>query len=125
MKLLKQHNIGKQWGMFTHTAGQLAMFVSAINLFLIAITAYNTTLSSWFVGWGIRVQLWMFLAVVVVLLLITFVVLYKFALPSYYSVFNEQFYRHDNLLRKDIEILKGTNKTILEKLEALEASKKK
>jgi len=119
MKLFGQHNIGKQWGMFAQTMGQLAIFVSAINFLLIAITAYNTTLSVWFVNWGIHIQLWMFLCVVIVLLLVIFVLLYKFALPSYYSVFNEQFYQHDNLLRKDIDVLKKDNKAIMRILKKL------
>ena len=53
-------------------------------------------------------------------ILVGCVLVWKFALPSFYSSFNEQFYRHDNLLRKDIEVLKKDNEKMLMILARLE-----
>jgi hypothetical protein len=125
-----QKNIGKFWGMIAQVAGQVAVFVSIINLFLIAVTAYNTTLSGYFEQHGVHISFWVFALVIVGLLLVAFLLMWKFALPSYYSSFNEQFYRHDNPIRADLEEIKkllnkdlGNVKKRLDKLEKKEGGK--
>lgn len=118
-KLFRQRNIGKQWGIIAQVAAQAAIFISIINLFLIAVTAYNTTICGWLAERGIYIQFWVFAAIIIGFLAIVFTLLYKFALPSFYSFWNDQFYRHDNLLRKDIELLKKDNREILKRLEEL------
>ena len=114
MRGIGQKNMGQQWGVFAQTAGQLSIFIGVINLLLLSATAYNTTLSAWFTAYGIPLNFWMFMCIIAFLLVVTSVVLYKYALPSFFSFFNDQFYRHDNLLRHDIELLKKDNKAILE-----------
>lgn len=113
-KIFKQKNIGKQWGMFAQVAAQISIFVGMLNLLLISVTAYNTTLSPWFAAYGIHLQLWMFVVIIAGFLGVMSILLYKFALPSVYSFWNDQFYRHDNLMREDIETLKKDSKQIRE-----------
>lgn len=105
-KIFGQRNIGKQWGIFAQVASQLAIFVSMINLLLIAATAYNTTLSGWFIEKGIDIGFWHFVFIIVGLLGVAFILLYKFALPSFFEFWNDQFYRHDNPLVRDVEEIK-------------------
>jgi len=105
VSIFKQKNIGQKWGMFAQTAGQISIFVAMLNLVLLAVTAYNTTLSGWFESMGIPLNFWQFMCIIVFSLVIAFAVLYKYALPSFFSFFNDQFYQHGNKLREDIEEL--------------------
>ena len=104
-KIFRQKNIGTQWGMIAQTVAQISIFIAIINLLLLAVTAYNTTLRVWFEYYSIPLGFWTFMSVIAVLLLIAAIAAYKFALPSFFSFWNEQFYTHDNQLRKDIENL--------------------
>ena len=106
IRILGQKNFGKHWGVFAQAAGQVAIFVGVLNLFLITATAYNTTLKEWLIQQGIHISFWVFAMVILGLLLIAFILMWKFALPSFYSSTNEQLYRHDNPIRRDLEELK-------------------
>ena len=101
--ITKQRNIGKQWGIIAQVAGQISIFVSIIILCLSMVTAYNTTLSGWLVDRGIYISFWVFAAVIAFLVIIPAILVWKFALPSYLSSLNEQIYKHDNPIRRDIE----------------------
>ena len=101
--IFHQINIGKQWGIFAQVASQLSILVSIISLFLVSVTAYTTTLSGWLSEYGISIGMFGFVAIIMCLLVVAFILLYKFALPSFFSYWNDQFYRHDNPMRKEIE----------------------
>lgn len=118
-RIFKQHYIGKQWGTFAQVATQGAIFITIINLVLLTATAYNTTLNPWFELKGLYIPFWVFMGSIIVFLLFAAILIYKFALPSFYSFFNDQFYRHGNLLKRDLELLKEENGKILKKLEEL------
>ena len=118
--IFKQKYIGKQWGTIVQVSAQGAIFITLINLLLLSVTAFNTTLSPWFKLKGIDLPFWMFMACIIVFLGFLAILLYKFALPSFFSVFNDQFYRHGNLLKRDIELLQADNKKILKKLGEME-----
>ena len=110
----QKKKMGKQWGIIAQIATQGSMFLNIISLLLLMMTAYTTTLSGWFIQHGIYLKFWMFAIVVLGLLGVASIILWKFAIPSFYSVFNDQFYRHDNPLVKDMELLKRQNQEILE-----------
>jgi len=94
--------------MIAQTVAQISIFITLINLLLLAVTAYNTTLRGWFEYYNVPLNFWMFMLLLTILLLVAAVLAYKFALPSFFSFWNEQFYTHDNQLRKDIESLQKT-----------------
>ena len=54
---------------------------------------------------------------IALLLFVVAVLVYKFALPSYFSAMNDQAYRHDNPIRRDIKQLQDTLDNKLSKLE--------
>ncbi len=110
--IMAQRNIGKQWGVIAQVAGQASIFVTMISLCLIAVTAYNTTLSGWLIQRGIHIGFWVFAIVLLVFLVVPTVLIWKFALPSYFSSMNEQVYQHDNPIKKDIEKLSKDNAEI-------------
>jgi hypothetical protein len=127
--LFSQRNMGRQWGIFTQVAGQLAIVMGIMNLFLIAVTAYNTTLAGWMIEHGVDLGGWLFLGILVGILVVASVLLYKFGLPSVFSFWNDQFYRHDNPMRKDLvdikKLLTDDLDYIKERLDNLERGKVK
>lgn len=123
MKMFQQAKAGKTWGYAAQVASQVSILVAVVNLLLIAVTAYNTTLSPWFELRGIILPLWLFIGVLVFFMLVASVFLYKFAVPSFFSAFNDQFYKHDNPMREDIDNIKKTQAEILRKLNEGSADK--
>lgn len=103
--IFKQQYLGKQWGIVALSAGQLAIFVGIINLLLNSVEAFDN-IEAWLQQVGISISFWMFLGVIILGLLVVLLFMFKFALPSFWSVFNDQFYRHNSLFRKDIEAIK-------------------
>ena len=108
MNIFKQKNIGKQWGTVANVAAQLSLLIAMLNLILLITTAYNTTLSGWFRAYGIPINFVTFVGLIALLLFVAAVLVYKFALPSYFSAMNDQVYRHDNPIRADIERVQKT-----------------
>ncbi len=117
MNVFKQRNIGRQWGIIANIAAQLSIFIAMLNLILLVTTAYNTTLSGWFRTYGIPINFVTFIGLIVLLLFVAAVLAYKFALPSYFSAMNDQAYKHDNPIRKDIKKVQDTLDSKLNELE--------
>ena len=105
-RVLQQENIGNSWGYVTQVASQAVVFITVLNLFMLAATFYQTTLDVWLSERGITFPFWQFFTILIVALAILAVVLYKFAVPSFFSAFNDQFYKHNSQLRQDIELIK-------------------
>lgn len=116
MKIFGQVNTGRGWGYVAQVASQAAIFITVLNLFMLAATFYQTTLSLWLQDRGIVFPFWLFMSVLVAVLALMAVVLYKFAVPSFFNAFSEQFYKHDNPLRADIEVIKNRQNQIMERL---------
>lgn len=123
MNLLKQRNVGRQWGTFVNIAAQLSILITMLNLVLLLTTAYNTTLSGWFKIYGIPINFVTFMGLIILLLLIAAVLAYKFALPSYFSAINDQIYKHDNPIVRDIAKVQKTLDSLVSRLEELEKRK--
>lgn len=126
-RVFGQQNIGSQWGIFAQVAGQLQIFMLAIILVINLISFYNTTVARQLLAHGINPGMWVFVAFMAIsigALVILFIILYRFALPSYFAVWNEQFYRHNNPMRRDLaairKLLSGDLKHIKERLDKLE-----
>lgn len=116
--MFKQKNIGRQWGVIANVAGQLSMLIAMLNLVLLITTAYNTTLSGWFKTYGIPLNFVTFMGLIVFLLFVAATLVYKFALPSYFSTMNDQAYKHDNPIRVDIKKVQDTLDSKLRELES-------
>ena len=118
-RMMAQKNIGRVWGITAQIAGQVSIFAGMMSLSLIAMTAYNTTLSGWLAQKGIYISFWAFALTLILLLVIPAILIWKFAIPSFFSTLNEQAYEHDNPIRRDIESLSNENKEIKKLLEKL------
>lgn len=125
--IFSQMNIGKQYGVLVQIVQQLGIIWSVLILLFSAMSAYNTGLSDWLYEHGIPLNFAGFMGVIVGLLLIASFLVWKFFLPSFYSVFNAQVYKHDNPIRRDIrevkKIIVGDLHSLEKRVEKLEKRK--
>jgi len=101
MKLFKQHKMGNSWGHLMQVAGQIGYVITVVNLCLLIITT-STLLQTR----GVMVPVWMIGLLAAVVIGIAGLVIFKFGLPSFFGAWNQQFYKHDNPMRKDLEEIK-------------------
>lgn len=105
-RLFKQYKL--PWvGGAKEVLAQVAFYVSAINFFLIAVTAYHTTLSVYLVDWVPWMTFPLFMGILIVLLVGTMVLEYKFIVASLYTFRGKQMFEHESqVVDKLNEILK-------------------
>ena len=110
-KILKQYKI--PWvGGFKETLAQAAFWLTVINFNLIAITAYNTTLSeptsNFYLPW---LNFPVFIGTLVFLVFIGMVIEYKFIVPSLYMFRSRQMFEHESTITRKLDkILKELKK---------------
>ncbi len=104
--IFKQKNVGNTWGYIVQTASQGAVFITVVNFFMLAATFFATALSPYLVERGILIPFWLFLVVLTVPIISAGFLLFKYAVPSFFSAFNDQFYKHGSVLKKDMDELK-------------------
>ncbi len=122
-KIMKQKNTGRQWGRFALAGSQIGIFVSTLTLLMVVINAY-APVSAWFMERGIYLRFWVFMGGIVGLLMIAYVLAWKYLVVSFYNSSTEQFWLQNNPLIKKIEniekIIGEELPEIKKKLEALE-----
>jgi hypothetical protein len=101
--MIKQINIGNWWGALMTLAGRLNIYISMINMVLISFFAYPSVSSFIVNNTGISIPFWAFILIIIITPFVVMVFEYKFGLPSFIAFNNEQAWRHDNPIRKDIE----------------------
>lgn len=116
-RYLKQKKVGNWLGGIKQVFGQLNMYLAFINLILIAVTAWNTTLSGWLLEAGIAVPFWVFGLCIVLFLLSAMIFEYKVTIPSFFSFWNSQFWAHDNPLRQEISLIRQEIKELKEMMD--------
>ncbi|GAH46187.1 unnamed protein product [marine sediment metagenome] len=106
-KQMKPSGIIRLWGRFRFLWNFAAVYVSIWVLIFSAITAYATTLAPWLRDIiGINIPFYAFVAVIVVSLIIALIIEHKVTVPGQIAVTNEQIYKQDNPLVRDIADLK-------------------
>ena len=100
----KAKGILLRWGQFRFVYGHAALYVGMLQMLLIILMAYNTTLRPWitdYLGWNIT--LWQYCLVLGGLLIIGMALEFMFGVPSYLTVVNEQTYKHGNPIKTGID----------------------
>jgi len=101
--LFRQYDIGNWWGAFKNVAAGSSMYVTIINLVLLAVTAYGTTIAPWLQGKGLNVTFAAFFGILLVIVLVIFAFEYKASIPSQFSFWNDQWWRHNNPIKKKMD----------------------
>ena len=105
------------WGKLRFMYNYAVFYVGAIQLLLVALVAYNTTLQPWitqYLGWNI--SLWQYIAILVVAVVAGMVLEFTFGVPAIIAVSNEQMYKHDSPIKADFVAVKGKQADIEAKL---------
>lgn len=101
-RMLKQYRfrwVGGFKDMLMHTV----FYVSMINFCLIAVTAYNTVIGDYILNWIPGFRLWMFFAVLILLVLVAMILEYKFVIPSLYSFRSKQMFEHESKVMDELK----------------------
>ena len=110
-RMIKQINIGNWWGALMTLAGRLNIYYSTISLVLVAFFAYPTV-SGFIVNYtGISIPFWIFILIVILAPVVVMILEYKYSLASYIAFNNEQAYKHDNPIRRDLVKLQKDSTT--------------
>ena len=102
--ILKQYNIGGWYGGARQAYGKAMGYQGATNAVLLSVTAYNTLLlrpeMAKFTEW---LTFPMFMAFLACVLTVSMLFAYKVDIPSSYVFGNEQSYKHNNLIREQLD----------------------
>ncbi len=105
-KLTKQNGAATWIGSMKEVLAHTLFWVSMINFVLIAATFYNTTFYPVIKDKLPNFSFILFLGALSVVVLIAMFVEYKFIIPSVLAFRNKQEYKHQNLIRRDLEKIK-------------------
>jgi len=113
-RVLRQNVSIRRWGAFKQTVGQIGIYVTFINTVMLSVTLYSTR---WVQDNVINISFIGFMAVVFGVIGLLLLLAWKMDMPSYFSSWNHQFWKHDNPMKDYLdEQFKGINKR-LEELE--------
>lgn len=103
---LRQHNTGKWIGGLIDAYSRVSFFVSAVNTLMIIAMFYGMTAGPWLVARIPWLTFPVFMSLAVVGIVVAMVIAYAVLLPSSMSFFNEQFYKHNNPMKRDLDRIK-------------------
>jgi len=115
MKLFKQYKVGNTWGYLLQVASQGSVVTQ-----IVMISIQVITLASVLQLRGIMVPVWLIGLLAFSIVGTAGILIFKLGNPSYFAALNEQAYKHDNPIRKDLEDVKKTLAEIQEKLSQYE-----
>lgn len=96
------------------------MYITILNLVLLTVTAYGTTIAPWLQGKGLHLPFVLFLGVIFLGVVFVFAFEYKVSMPSIFSFWNDQWWKFDNPIRVKMEKLDKRLKKIEKALERIE-----
>lgn len=101
--ILKQRKTGTFFGMMKIIIGQCTPYINWVQLALVSVMSFYTTLNPMFAGWGIQFPFWAFLIILfgVVIAIMSFE--WFIMMPSYFGAANVQTWEHENPQRELLE----------------------
>ena len=114
---LKQYNTGPFIGASRALFSSAQSYMSMINFGMVAALAYEGNVGKTLLAWFPWLNFWVYITVFVVGYLLLMLFEWKIVTPSVMTMGNQQGYKHQNLLRRDIEELKASTTTRLDRIE--------
>ena len=99
--LTRQTDIGKWWGLGKLLAQHIMTYVQFIQLAMVGGTFYLVVTDK-----APSIPIWLLALITVVLVLGMILFEWKFGWPSYFGVWNQQVWEHNNPLKKEIEAIR-------------------
>jgi len=101
--ILRQYSVGNWWGAFRNVSTNVMSYVIFLNFILVAPLGYSTAVAPWLEAHGVPMPLIVFMGIIMIGLLLIFVLEYKLSIPSQYSFWSDQWWRHNNPLKEKME----------------------
>lgn len=105
--LSKQMSGTSMWlGRLKFLGTHISTYATAMILAFTATSTYSTSIHPWLLDMGIDFPFIIYVGIVVVFIAILFIFDYKAVMPGFFSLWNKQWYEHDNKMVDDIKELK-------------------
>jgi len=117
-----QNVVSSHWGAFKQSASQIGIYVTMINTVMLAVTLYST---GWLQENIANVRFIPFMAIVFGLIGALLLFAWKMDMPSFFSSWSDQFWRHNNPMRKYLDEKFDAIDDRLKKLEGLAGEEEK
>lgn len=95
--------MGTFFGMMKIIIGQCTPYINWVQLALVSVMSFYTTLNPMFAGWGFQFPFWMFLVILVGVVLSIMAFEWFIMMPSYFGAANVQSWEHENPQRDLLE----------------------
>lgn len=118
--IFRQYNIGQGWGAFSQTFAQITAFITLFNTLLLIPTAYVTWFSPWAHDRGWVISFTSFFLVILVVSVITLFVGYKLLVPSSFSFWSSQFWKHQNPIKRKLDRMEKNQDNQNKRLKVIE-----
>lgn len=117
--MLKQHKTGTFLGTLKLTLMYASPYITWIQLALVAIMSYYTTIGPLFKQWGIEFPFWVFLMVLGGLIVAVLLLEYIYMMLSYLGAFNIQQWYAKNPQRELLESMEADIKAMRQEIAEL------
>lgn len=95
------------WGKIRFIYGYSVFYVGFIQLSLVALMAYDTTVRNWFWQYlHVHITLWQYLLALLLIVALGILVEYVISIPALIAISNEQMYKHESPIKTDFEDIK-------------------
>ena len=99
--IFRQFNIGIWWGAFRNLLQQANFYLLLITCVSSVTTLFVTVINPWLAdNFGIRIPFYVMVVVAVAAMLLVLILEHKLTMPSYFSYWNAQWWKHDNPSRE-------------------------
>lgn len=115
--IFRQYDIGVWWGGVKNVAGSVVAYVTFLNLIFVAPLAFKMVVYPWLSERGIELPFFVFMGVLFLGIAVIFMVEFKITLPSFYRFWNEQWWEHNNPMRRKMDAM---DKRMDKRLKAIE-----
>jgi len=95
-RILRQNVKSRRWGAFKQSVGQIGIYVTFINTVMLSVTLYSTR---WVQENIYNINFIGFMAIVFGIIGLLLLLAWKLDMPSYFSSWNHQFWKHDNPMK--------------------------
>jgi len=105
-KLLSKQMPSVWLGKLKFLGTHISTYATAMILAFTATSTYSTSIRPWMLDQGIDLPFIAYVAIVTVFIVLLFIFDYKAVMPGFFSLWNKQWYEHDNQMVADIKELK-------------------
>jgi len=106
------------WGRFRYVYGHASTYIAMVQMALIAAMAYNTTVQPWVTQYlGRSITFWQYCVVLTVILGAGMVLEFTLGVPSFLTTANEQWYKHGNPVKTNLDAVRAKQTEIERKID--------